>query len=85
MKLFQPKFFSIIKKYNGNKFASDLVAGVIVAIIALPLSIAFILVSNDSSDEIVNLLVLITKLKSISTFSSKPSTITPLNLKLPLT
>ena len=51
MKLFQPKFFSIIKKYNGNKFASDLVAGVIVAIIALPLSIALAIASGVSPEK----------------------------------
>ena len=39
MKTFQPKLFTILKNYNGKKLVSDLVAGLIVAIIALPLSI----------------------------------------------
>ncbi len=42
----KPKFFSIIKNYSGQQFAKDLVAGVIVAIIALPLSIALALASG---------------------------------------
>ena len=41
--VFRPKFFSLFKKghYNPKTFASDLAAGVIVGIIALPLAIAF--------------------------------------------
>ncbi len=42
----KPKFFSTIKNYSGQQFAKDLVAGVIVAIIALPLSIALALASG---------------------------------------
>lgn len=42
----KPKFFSVIKKYDKNQFVKDLVAGVIVAIIALPLSIALALASG---------------------------------------
>ena len=42
----KPKFFSIIKNYSGQQFVKDLVAGVIVAIIALPLSIALALASG---------------------------------------
>ncbi|MBP3329970.1 MAG: sulfate permease [Clostridia bacterium] len=42
----KPKFFSTIKKYSAQQFAKDLVAGVIVAIIALPLSIALALASG---------------------------------------
>jgi SulP family sulfate permease len=38
---FQPKFFSELKSYNKNRFFKDLISGVIVAIVALPLSIAF--------------------------------------------
>ncbi|MBR5372974.1 MAG: sodium-independent anion transporter, partial [Oscillospiraceae bacterium] len=36
----KPKLFSVMKTYSGKQFAQDLIAGVIVAIIALPLSIA---------------------------------------------
>ena len=41
-----PKIFSVIKKYTLNQFVSDLIAGIIVAIIALPLSIALALASG---------------------------------------
>ncbi len=46
MKIFRPKLFSTFKGYNKNKFLSDLIAGVIVAIIALPLSIALAIASG---------------------------------------
>ena len=46
MKTFQPKFFSIFKNYSKKKLVNDVVAGVIVAIIALPLSIALALASG---------------------------------------
>lgn len=42
MKL-KPKLFSVMKNYTGKQFLLDLKAGIIVAIIALPLSIAFAL------------------------------------------
>ena len=42
----KPKFFSVIKSYNGPQFVKDLIAGIIVAIIALPLSIALALASG---------------------------------------
>ncbi len=42
----KPKFFSVIKNYSSQQFLKDLVAGVIVAIIALPLSIALALASG---------------------------------------
>ncbi|MBR6530611.1 MAG: STAS domain-containing protein [Clostridia bacterium] len=42
----KPKFFSTIKNYSGAQLTKDLVAGVIVAIIALPLSIALALASG---------------------------------------
>ena len=46
MKTFQPKLFTSLKGYNGKQFTNDLVAGVIVAIIALPLSIALAIASG---------------------------------------
>ena len=46
MKLFQPKLFTALKSYNKEKFVNDVVAGVIVAIIALPLSIALAIASG---------------------------------------
>lgn len=51
MKIFQPKLFSSIRSYSGKKFANDLVAGVIVAIIALPLSIALAIASGVSPEK----------------------------------
>ena len=49
--IFKPKFFSSIREYSGKKFVSDLVAGVIVAIIALPLSIALAIASGVSPEK----------------------------------
>lgn len=42
----KPKLFSVLKNYSKQQFIKDLVAGVIVAIIALPLSIALALASG---------------------------------------
>ena len=42
----KPKFFSVIKNYSAGQFTKDLIAGIIVAIIALPLSIALALASG---------------------------------------
>lgn len=42
----KPKFFSAIKNYSAEQLIKDIVAGVIVAIIALPLSIALALASG---------------------------------------
>ncbi len=39
----KPKLFSVLKHYNAKQFFLDMKAGIIVAIIALPLSIAFAL------------------------------------------
>ena len=51
MKAFQPMFFTCIKKYSKEQFVKDLVAGIIVAIIALPLSIALALASGVGPEE----------------------------------
>ncbi|MDD6262956.1 MAG: sulfate permease [Clostridiales bacterium] len=51
MNIFKPKFFTTIRHYSGKQFASDLVAGVIVAIIALPLSIALAIASGVSPEK----------------------------------
>ncbi len=42
----KPKLFSVLKTYNKEQFIKDLIAGIIVAIIALPLSIALALASG---------------------------------------
>ena len=46
MEKLKPKLFSVMKHYTKEQFLKDLVAGVIVAIIALPLSIALALASG---------------------------------------
>ncbi len=48
MKTFQPKLLGTLKQYSASKLANDIVAGVIVAIIALPLSIALAIASGVS-------------------------------------
>ena len=50
MKIFQPKLFTELKDYNAKRFANDVVAGIIVAIIALPLSIALAIASGVSPE-----------------------------------
>lgn len=47
----KPKLFSVMKGYNGKQFARDVVSGIIVAIIALPLSIALALASGVSPEQ----------------------------------
>ncbi len=42
----KPKLFSVMKNYSGPQLTKDIIAGVIVAIIALPLSIALALASG---------------------------------------
>lgn len=51
MKLFQPKLFSEFKIYTSKQLISDIVAGIIVAIIALPLSIALAIASGVSPEK----------------------------------
>ena len=46
MEKLKPKLFSVMKGYNMSQFTKDLIAGVIVAIIALPLSIALAIASG---------------------------------------
>ena len=51
MDIFRPKLFSDLKEYNLKKFTNDFVAGLIVAIIALPLSIALAIASGVSPEK----------------------------------
>ena len=51
MKQFTPMLFSSLKDYNGKKFLNDVIAGIIVAIIALPLSIALALASGVGPEQ----------------------------------
>lgn len=46
MEKLKPKLFSVMKTYNRQQFVKDIVAGIIVAIIALPLSIALAIASG---------------------------------------
>ncbi len=50
MKVFKPMLFDDLKNYNKKQFSKDLVSGIIVAIIALPLSIALALASGVSPE-----------------------------------
>ncbi len=47
----KPKFFSVIKNYSSEQLFKDIIAGVIVAIIALPLSIALALASGVAPEK----------------------------------
>lgn len=47
----KPKLFSVMKHYNAKQFFLDMKAGIIVAIIALPLSIAFALGCGVSAEK----------------------------------
>ena len=49
--VFKPKLISSLKGYNGAQFGKDLTAGLIVAIIALPLSIALALASGVTPEQ----------------------------------
>ncbi len=46
--MFKPVIFDILKRYNSKLFFSDFASGVIVAIVALPLAIAFAIASGVS-------------------------------------
>lgn len=48
---FHPKFFEGLKNYSKEKFISDLMAGIIVGIVALPLAIAFGIASGVSPEK----------------------------------
>ncbi len=51
MSKLQPKIISTLKNYSKEQFFSDLTAGIIVAIIALPLSIALAIASGVSPEK----------------------------------
>lgn len=48
---FHPVLFSTLKNYNKEKFLTDLMAGIIVGIVALPLAIAFGIASGVSPEQ----------------------------------
>ena len=51
MKEFVPKIVDVMKTYSKGQLVKDVVAGIIVAIIALPLSIALALASGVSPEQ----------------------------------
>lgn len=51
MNQFKPMLFTSLKSYNRNQLVKDVVSGIIVAIIALPLSIALALASGVGPEE----------------------------------
>ena len=51
MEKIKPKLFSVMKTYTKEQFVKDVVAGIIVAIIALPLSIALALASGVGPEQ----------------------------------
>lgn len=51
MEKLKPKLFSVMKTYTKEQFVKDVVAGIIVAIIALPLSIALALASGVGPEQ----------------------------------
>lgn len=51
MEKLKPKLFSVMKTYTKEQFLKDVVAGIIVAIIALPLSIALALASGVTPEK----------------------------------
>ena len=51
MFVFQPKLFTELRNYSKEKFTADLMAGIIVGIVALPLAIAFGIASGVSPEK----------------------------------
>ena len=51
MNQFVPKLFDCMKGYSKEQFVKDVIAGIIVAIIALPLSIALALASGVGPEQ----------------------------------
>jgi len=48
--MYKPEFLNTIKNYSGKSFITDFIAGIIVGIVALPLSIAFAIASGCSPE-----------------------------------
>lgn len=49
--MFRPKLFDTLKTYDRQQFSKDLMAGIIVGIVALPLAIAFAIASGVSPEK----------------------------------
>ncbi len=48
--MYKPELLNTLKNYNGKQFLTDFIAGVIVGVVALPLSIAFAIASGCSPE-----------------------------------
>jgi SulP family sulfate permease len=51
LKDYRPALFVALRDYNREKFTSDLLAGIIVGVVALPLAIAFAIASGVSPEK----------------------------------
>src|SRR6185369_9201137 len=51
MESFKPKLFSTLKNYSAKQFSADVLSGVIVGLVALPLAIAFAIASGVSPEK----------------------------------
>ena len=49
--MFKPKLFVTLKTYNRHQFYKDLMAGLIVGLVALPLAIAFAIASGVTPEK----------------------------------
>lgn len=49
--MFRPKILTTLKNYTGKQLSADLIAGIVVGIVALPLSIAFAIASGVSPEK----------------------------------
>jgi len=52
--MFRPKIFDTLKHYSARQFGKDVMAGLVVGIVALPLAIAFAIASGLSTAKSVN-------------------------------
>jgi sulfate permease, SulP family len=51
LNMFRPKLLDTLKEYNAHQFYKDLMAGLIVGVVALPLAIAFAIASGVSPEK----------------------------------
>ena len=51
IRMFRPKLFDTLKNYNRKQFSKDVLAGIIVGVVALPLAIAFAIASGVAPDK----------------------------------
>ena len=49
--MFKPKFFTVLPELTPDRVMKDMVAGIMVGIVALPLAIAFAIASGVSPDK----------------------------------